>query len=133
MNLFDQKREILNLYQCMIDDKNHLFSENQINELLQQKEQLEDEKFSIVVAGRFSAGKSLLINRAFLRDDILPYKNEPVTCHPVHIHYGDKCQLILRDNVGGVQVVEENSGNQDDKFIDIKNTLQRYGAHYGDV
>ena len=132
MDLFSRKSEIIDFYQCLINDPDNLFLEDTKTHLKQTCSGLEQEQFSIVVAGRFSAGKSLLINRAFLRSDILPYKNEPVTCHPVHIVFGEKNQLILRDNEGKAEIVAEDTAVGDDQFKDIKDALKKYGAQYGD-
>jgi len=132
MDLFSRKSEIIEFYQCLINDPDNLFLEDRKTHLKQTCLELEQEQFSIVVAGRFSAGKSLLINRAFLRADILPYKNEPVTCHPVHIVFGEKNQLILRDNEGNAEFVAEDTAVGDDQFKDIGDALKKYGAQYGD-
>lgn len=94
MNLFAFKPKVLDFYQTLIADKSGLFSEEQQNFLSVERNELETGQFIIVIAGRFSAGKSLLINRAFLHADILPYKNAPTTCHPVHIVYGEKIGLF---------------------------------------
>ena len=131
MDLFSRKSEIIDFYQCLINDPDNLFLEDTKTHLKQTCSDLEREQFSIVVAGRFSAGKSLLINRAFLRADILPYKNEPVTCHPVHIVFGEKNQLILRDNEGKAEIVAEDTAG-DNQFKDIGDALKKYGAQYGD-
>lgn len=132
MDLFSRKSEIIEFYQCLINDPDNLFLEDRKTHLKQTCLELEQEQFSIVVAGRFSAGKSLLINRAFLRADILPYKNEPVTCHPVHIVFGEKNQLILRDNEGNAEFVAEDTAVGDDQFKDIGDALKKYGAQDGD-
>jgi predicted GTPase len=131
MDLFSRKSEIIEFYQSLINDPDNLFLEDTKTHLKQTCSDLEREQFSIVVAGRFSAGKSLLINRAFLRADILPYKNEPVTCHPVHIVFGEKNQLILRDNEGKAEIVAEDTAG-DNQFKDIGDALKKYGAQYGD-
>jgi|GEM_PF-1155280 len=103
MNLFDLKPELLAIYQNLIDETELL--PGQAEALGQARDRLQDEQFSLVVAGRFSVGKSLLINRAFLGADILPSRNEPTNCHPVYIVYGPENRLTLRDVEGGLETV----------------------------
>ncbi len=63
---FERKQQLVNFYQMLLDDQQGLFSETDQQQLHDARLRFEQERFTIVVAGRFSAGKSLLINRAFL-------------------------------------------------------------------
>jgi predicted GTPase len=125
MNLFERKSKLLDFYQTLIEDQHGLFTADYHDRFRAGAKNFGQEQFSIVIAGRFSVGKSLLINRAFLQSDILPYKNEPTTCHPVYIVYGDKKQLILRDAEGHSEVIAEDEEA-------IKTALIKYVAQYGD-
>lgn len=124
MSLFDRKPQLLAFYQDLIDNAAELFSVDEIGLLTERQHAFAQEQFNIVIAGRFSAGKSLLINRAFLQADILPYKNRPTTCHPVYIRYRDTKRLTLGAADGRTDIV---TGDDDA----IKEALTRYVALYG--
>jgi predicted GTPase len=121
---FERKQQLVNFYQMLLDDQQGLFSATDQQQLHDARLRFEQERFTIVVAGRFSAGKSLLINRAFLQADVLPYKNKPTTCHPVYIHYHPTKQVVLRGAEGQCDVFtgEDNV---------IKDALTNHVAHYG--
>lgn len=125
MTLFERKPAVINFYQQLLDDRHGLFSDEQKANLQRGKTQFEIEQFSIVIAGRFSAGKSQLINSAFLRTDVLPSKNAPTTCHPVNIRYGEENLLTLCGYDGHVETVANCTE-------DIKKALTDYGALYGE-
>ncbi len=125
MNLFDRKPQLLDFYQTLIEDSDGLFTPDHIARFQEGANLFCQEQFSIVIAGRFSVGKSLLINRAFLQADVLPYKNEPTTCHPVYIVYGHEKQLVLRDADGHCKVVAQDEDA-------IKAALTKHVAQYGD-
>lgn len=124
MNVFASKDKVIQCYQDLLDDSNGLFIEEQKTTLREAKTKLEQEQFSIVVAGRFSSGKSLLINRCFLRSDVLPSTNKPTTCHPVQIVYGETNQLTLCNRTGDTETIPDSGQN-------ISEALTRYGAQYG--
>jgi len=124
VNVFQPKYQVLQRYQDLLDDTNDLFTEQHKTDLGVAKARLEQEQFSIVVAGRFSSGKSLLINRCFLRSDVLPSTNKPTTCHPVQIVYGETNQLTLCNRMGDTETIP-------DSGPDISEALTRYGAQYG--
>jgi predicted GTPase len=124
VNVFQPKHQVLQRYQDLLDDANDLFTEQHKTDLSVAKARLEKEQFSIVVAGRFSSGKSLLINRCFLRSDVLPSTNKPTTCHPVQIVYGETNQLTLCNRKGDTETIP-------DSGPDISEALTRYGAQYG--
>ncbi|MBV5309675.1 dynamin family protein [Chromatium okenii] len=124
MSLFERKPQLLAFYQRLIQDDDDLFSVDDIRQLKERAAIFDKEQFNIVIAGRFSAGKSLLINRAFLQADILPYKNRPTTCHPVYIRYHESKRLTLGAADGRTDCV---TGNDDA----IKDALNQYVALYG--
>ncbi|MGI9213729.1 MAG: dynamin family protein [Methylococcaceae bacterium] len=124
MNVFASKNKVIQCYQDLLDDSNGLFIEEQKTTLREAKTKLEQEQFSIVVAGRFSSGKSLWINRCFLRSDVLPSTNKPTTCHPVQIVYGETNQLTLCNRMGHTETIPDSGQN-------ISEALTRYGAQYG--
>lgn len=53
-------------------------------------------RFPIVFAGRFSCGKSLLINRLFLQEDLLPSNINPSTARNMVIRYGKRSRLFMQ-------------------------------------
>jgi predicted GTPase len=126
MSLFARKPQLLAFYQRLIQDDDAVFSVDEIRQFTERAAAFDKEQFNIVIAGRFSAGKSLLINRAFLQADILPYKNRPTTCHPVYIRYHESKRLTLGAADGSVDCI---TGDDDA----IKEALNQYVAHYGNA
>lgn len=71
-------------------------------------EYLNNKKFIIVIAGRFSVGKSMLINKMFLGEDLLPCGITPTTSRPIIIQYGPikKFKVIKQMEDGQAEEVE---------------------------
>jgi len=125
MTLFENKQSLLNLYQSLQNNTDNLFTDADCDFFAEKESYFVQERFNIVIAGRFSSGKSLLINRAFLQADILPSANEPTTCHPVHISYGESNQLYAVDG-NGVRTMLANNEEA------IKSELINHVALYGE-
>jgi len=126
MNVLTNKKRLLACYKELIDNISQVLSDEEIELLKNRQKDFEEEQFKIVVAGRFSSGKSRLINSAFLQDDILPSKNKPTTCHPVYIQYGEEKKLVLRDMEGNTKEIAGNDTGA------IKQALTDFGTLYGD-
>jgi GTPase SAR1 family protein len=96
MNIFQQKDKLIELLSAPPQE----ISETERAELSALSENLRSSKFPIVFAGRFSCGKSLLINRLFFDDDLLPSNINPSTAKNMEIRYGESRRLlIIRDNL----------------------------------
>lgn len=93
---FEQKEALIELLSNPPQDIAELAS----NELSKLGENLRSSRFPIVFAGRFSCGKSTLINRLFLDEDMLPSHVNPSTARNMEIRYGEKKRLlIVRNNL----------------------------------
>ena len=123
MKLLTKKIKLLDCYQSLIESKEGLISEDDIELQSTRKKDFEGEQFRVVVAGRFSSGKSSLINAAFLQDNVLPAKINPTTRHPVYIQYGEKKQLVLRE-AGHTEFIAGDTET-------IRSALINYGTSYG--
>lgn len=124
MQAFDSKNGLIEFYQELIRDESGFFTKEQKEELAHARGRLIDEQFSIVIAGRFSAGKSYLINRTFLKTDILPSHVNPTTCLPLYIEHGDGKQLQVDYSDGSTDIIEESSES-------ISAAIKQLGTHSG--
>ena len=63
MTLFENKQSLLNLYQSLQNNTDKLFTDADCDFFAEKESYFSQEKFNIVIAGRFSSGKSLLITK----------------------------------------------------------------------
>ena len=124
MKAFEAKNGLIDIYEDLIEDQCGFFTEEQKQELVRAKGGLINEQFSIVIAGRFSVGKSLFINRTFLKSDILPSQVNPTTCQPLYIEHGDSKQLQVYYPDGSLDII-------DDADNVILETIKNLGTHSG--
>ncbi len=86
---------LLDLYQQL---QNHPYAGSgpaELAALAGDAQRLREEVFKIAFIGRFSVGKSLLINRLFLGEDVLTVNLKPTTAHLMRIGYGPQPALWL--------------------------------------
>ncbi len=125
MNYFTQKAEL----HSILTDLGHLseefVSQESKEEILQIQGVLETKRFPIVFAGRFSTGKSLLLNRLFLNDDLLPSKVTPTTARNVLIEYGDEKNFYLQKMGESEEITEVKVPANED-------TIAEYCTHMGE-
>lgn len=124
MNAFEQKKQLLTFYDELISSG--LFKNAEVDNLTQSREDLQSERFSIALLGRFNAGKSTLINKAFLGENILPSIMKPATARIVSIVDGDKNLLTLYDKQLGTATVLAC-----DDVKSIRDKLEECGTHQG--
>ncbi|MEA3643160.1 MAG: dynamin family protein [Lamprobacter sp.] len=92
---FKQRSELLTIYRELHDQPGPLIDEAARAELQTQAQRLLNEAFQIAFIGRFSAGKSMLINRLFLMTDVLTVALKPTTARLMYIRYGEQPALWL--------------------------------------
>lgn len=86
---------LLDIYRELHDQQFQAITESERADLENQAQRIKAETFTIAFIGRFSVGKSLLINRLFLGEDILTVALKPTTARILLIRYGDRPALWL--------------------------------------
>jgi GTPase Era involved in 16S rRNA processing len=122
----EQKRQLETILEDSLSEP-----ENLTGPVLQSKfsislEDLRNEKFPVMFAGRFSTGKSTLLNRLFLGRDLLPTAVTPTTARNVIIRYGTEGKFYLSRRKPGAEEWESHSVAAD------METIRRYCTHQGD-
>ena len=125
MNYFTKKAELHDVLTDLSHLSEEFVSQESKEEILQIQDVLETKRFPIVFAGRFSTGKSLLLNRLFLDDDLLPSKVTPTTARNILIEYGDEKNFYL-------QKKGESEGITEVKVPANKDTIAEYCTHMGE-
>ena len=86
---------LLDLYQQLQDHPYLGSGTGELEALAGDAQRLRAEVFKIAFIGRFSVGKSQLINRLFLGEDVLTVNLKPTTAHLMRIGYGPQPALWL--------------------------------------
>lgn len=86
---------LLDLYQQLQDHPYAGSGAAELEALAGDAQRLREEVFKIAFIGRFSVGKSQLINRLFLCEDVLTVNLKPTTAHLMRIGYGPQPALWL--------------------------------------
>ena len=92
---FSHRDTLLDLYQQLQDHPYPGSNEVELAALAGDADRLREEVFKIAFIGRFSVGKSQLINRLFLGEDVLTVNLKPTTAHLMRIGYGPQPALWL--------------------------------------
>ncbi len=99
--------ETVKLVETSVDLANRLGMKDRAKRMRQAKERLETDACRIAVIGQFKAGKSTLINKIFLKDDVLFTDVLEATAVPTHIEYASKRRLEIRPYRVAVEVIEQ--------------------------
>lgn len=99
---FQHRASLIDLYRELQENPGPFIDEAARVDLQQQARRLLDQAFQIAFIGRFSVGKSMLINRLFLGTDVLTVALEPTTARLMYIKYGDQPALwLVREGADG--------------------------------
>ena len=86
----------------------------QVETLKRLESELASDVFKVVFLGDFKAGKSTVINKLFLRQDLLPYDVLETTAVPTHIRNGnDGLQVWQKQSNGSDQLVHSQAQIQE--------------------
>ena len=114
MDYKTKKQEILNRLERLYDGVSYLGNQNLMSRLSDFKEEInEDLQFNVLCIGEFSAGKSTLINRFFIKKDILPAAATETTAKLTFVKYGENEKAVVHYLDGRKRVIE----NIDEKTI----------------
>ncbi|MBF0159904.1 MAG: dynamin family protein [Magnetococcales bacterium] len=129
---FQRKQQLLHLYHALQQDMDDIICAEIQSALQQQQRHLEQEQFQVAFIGRFSVGKSYLINRLFLGANVLPTCISPTTARSLHIVYGDRkgLQQIVMDQDGRL-TGRELARSDDDQVI--HDAIEQHTTHQGQV
>jgi predicted GTPase len=111
MDHFSKKKQLDHLYNELSQQSDNVIPDNLKISLNKRREELGQEKFQIAFVGRFSTGKSFLINRLFLEDDLLPVANRPTTARTLHLTYGANKVFKLVHSDNRIEEVEATKSN----------------------
>lgn len=86
-----QKKELLSKYDSLINlnGDTSYFSHKEIDELVDRKNTLVNERYTIAVCGQIKSGKSTLLNAILFGDQVLPSDHTPHTAKITVIKYGE--------------------------------------------
>ncbi len=98
---FRHRDTLLDRYQQLQDHPFPGSDEAELAALAGDAQRLREEVFKIAFIGRFSVGKSQLINRLFLGEDVLTVNLKPTTAHLMRIGYGPQPALWLLPSAEG--------------------------------
>lgn len=90
-----RRAEMLDIYSELHEQSSEAISDQERTELEGGANRLRGQTFTIAFIGRFSVGKSLLINRLFLGEDVLTFNLKPTTARTLLIRYGESPALSL--------------------------------------
>lgn len=129
---FKQRSELLTIYRELYDHPGLFVDEAERADLLKQEQRLLSEAFQIAFIGRFSVGKSMLINRLFLGDDVLTVDLNPTTARLMYIRYGQQPALWLvkgeSENLEQLPLAAPGS-----TVGDISAAIKQHTTHLGSV
>jgi hypothetical protein len=98
---FTHRDTLLDLYQQLQDHPYPGSNELELAALAGEAQRLRGEVFTIAFIGRFSVGKSQLINCLFLGEEVLTVNLKPTTAHLMRIGYGPQPALWLLPSAEG--------------------------------
>ncbi len=83
-----EKSELLNQYNRLLDLENILDGKITKKDIIDKKQQLQDEHFFVSFTGQIKSGKSTLINAFLFGDEVIPTDDTPHTAKITIIKYG---------------------------------------------
>jgi predicted GTPase len=125
MNIFTQKSELEGILTELVLLPDDVFSLDKKNAVKTFQNNLQEQRFPVVFAGRFSTGKSLLLNRLFLEEDLLPSKIQPTTARTMFIQYGQEKSFYLLKREDDTEVTKT-------KVAATEENIRKYCTHMGE-
>lgn len=130
---FEHRAELLGIYRELHDQPGLFIDAAARADLQQQARRLLDEAFQIAFIGRFSVGKSMLINRLFLGSDVLTVALKPTTARLMYIKYGDQPALWLT-RAGADGTIERQALAAPGAEVEtIKEAIKHHTTHLGAI
>lgn len=122
---------MLGIYRQLQDHPYPGIGEAELGVFQADARRLQEETFKIAFIGRFSVGKSQLINRLFLDEDVLTVNLKPTTARMLRIGYGAKPALWL------VRTTDDGANQQEalvapgGEVTDIAEAIRHHTTHLG--
>ena len=133
---FTHRDTLLDLYQQLQDHPYPGSNELELAALAGEAQRLRGEVFTIAFIGRFSVGKSQLINCLFLGEEVLTVNLKPTTAHLMRIGYGPQPALWLLPSAEGD--AEKPEGLKPEALVPpggdvtaIKEAIRHHTTHLG--
>lgn len=130
---FEHRAELLGIYRELHDQPGLFIDAAARADLQQQARRLLDEAFQIAFIGRFSVGKSMLINRLFLGSDVLTVALKPTTARLMYIKYGDQPALWLTRAGADGAIEREALAAPGAEVETIKEAIKHHTTHLGTI
>ena len=130
------RETLLDLYQQLQDHPYLGSGAAELEALAGDARRLREEVFTIAFIGRFSVGKSQLINRLFLGEDVLTVNLKPTTAHLMRIGYGPQPALWLLPSAEGEitkgeEVKRDALVSPGGDLADISAAIRHHTTHLG--
>lgn len=128
---FEHRAELLSLYRELHDQPGLFIDAAARADLQYQAQRLLSETFQIAFIGRFSVGKSMLINRLFLGSDVLTVALKPTTARLMYIQYGEQPALWLTQADADGTIQRQALAAPGSEIDVIKEAIKHHTTHLG--
>lgn len=131
--LFQHRTKLLSIYRVLHDQPGLFIDGEGCADLQNQAQRLLAATLQIAFIGRFSVGKSQLINRLFLGADVLTVALKPTTARLMYIQYGEKPALWLVRRGADGRPERQALATPGADASTIADAIKRHTTHLGNV